>query len=165
MAVAWCTPWPTATRCPKQLPRCWSNKIELTRWQAKELLGGRSGPFFVGQYKILKPLGRGGMGSVFKAIQPLMNRTVALKVMSRKTLRDARSRKRFQREIRAAAALDHPHIIHAIDAGFMNRTYYLVMEYLGGRDLKTVDQGDGTTPCGLVVRMHRAGRNGIAARA
>jgi serine/threonine protein kinase len=108
----------------------------LTRWQARELLAGRTGPFFVRSYRILKPLGRGGMGTVFKAIQPAVDRTVALKVMSRKTLQDERFIRRFQREIRAAAALDHPHIVHAFDAGCADKTYYLVMEHLAGRDLK-----------------------------
>lgn len=144
----------------------------LTRWQSRELLAGRSGPFFVGQYRILRPLGRGGMGSVFKAIQPGINRTVALKVMSRKTLRDERFRARFLREIRAAAALDHPHIIHAFDAGCTNGTYYLVMEYLAGRDLKHWIRAMGQLPvdwsCECVVQaalgLQHAQERGIVHR-
>ena len=76
------------------------------------------------------------MGTVFKAIQPGTDRTVAVKIMSPRTLKDERSVVRFQREIRASAAFDHPHIVHAFDAGGADKSYYLVMEYLGGRDLK-----------------------------
>jgi serine/threonine-protein kinase len=76
------------------------------------------------------------MAVVYKAQQPAITRTVALKVLSRRALQDERTVIRFQREIRAAAALDHPHIIHAYDAGCVKNTYFLVMEYVKGRDLR-----------------------------
>ena len=105
----------------------------LTRWQARVLLAGKSGPFFMGNYRLLKPLGEGGMGTVYKAVQAKIGRIVALKVMA---LKNERSLTRFEREIRAMAALDHPHIVHAFDADRVDDVYFLVMEYVRGRDLK-----------------------------
>ena len=118
----------------------------ITQWQAGQLLAGKRGPFFLGNYELLRPLGSGAMGSVFKSRHAAMPRVVALKVMSRRLLDNRRALTRFKREIRAAAALDHPHIIHALDAGCVNNTYFLVMEYAGGHDLKHRIAASGKLP-------------------
>lgn len=118
----------------------------LTRWQARELLSGDRTRFFFGKYKLLKLIGTGAMGSVFKAFHPIMNRTVALKVMSRDILHDRRSIARFQREIRAVALLDHPHIVRALDADRAHRNYFLVMEYVEGKDLRHWIKAAGPLP-------------------
>lgn len=138
--------WASGGKVPESIAGKLVRRGHLTRWQARQLLAGRNGPFFLGHYKILKSLGQGGMGSVFKAIQPAINRTVALKVMSRRMLKDERAILRFQREIRAAGALDHPHIVHAFDAGCVKNTYFLVMEYLEGHDLKQWIMSAGPLP-------------------
>jgi serine/threonine protein kinase len=108
----------------------------LTRWQARQLLSDKSVRFFLGHYKLLKELGRGSMGTVYRAVHPTMSRTVALKVMSRDILKDKRAVARFQREIRTAAALDHANIARALDAGCEKGIYYLVMEHVDGKDLR-----------------------------
>ena len=108
----------------------------LTRWQARQLLAGKS-QFFLGKYKLLDLLGEGGMGMVFKAVQPSTGRIVALKVMSRAALKDRDAISRFQREIRSAAALQHPNIAGAYDADCVKNTYFLATEYIEGRDLKS----------------------------
>ena len=131
---------------PEMIARKLVKRRYLTRWQARMLLSGKRGPFVLGNYRLLEPLGHGGMGTVFKAHQSAMTRVVALKVMSRKLLKDERALKRFQRESRAAAALDHPHIIHAFDAGCVNNTYFLVMEYAVSRDLKHWIAATGKSP-------------------
>lgn len=108
----------------------------ITRWQAKQLLDGRY-TFFLGRYKLLERLGQGKYGVVFKAQQAEFDRYVALKIMSNAALAHPRAAARFQREIRVAAALNHPNIVAAFDAECVGETHFLVMEYVEGRDLKT----------------------------
>jgi len=118
---------------PETVARRLVHSGHLTRWQARVLLAGKSGPFFMGNYRLLKPLGEGGMGTVYKAVKKKIGRIVALKVMA---LKNERSLVRFEREIRAVAALDHPNIVHAFDADRVDDACFLVMEYVRGRDLK-----------------------------
>ena len=106
----------------------------ITPWHAQMLLAGRHA-FFIGKYKLLEQLGQGGMGTVYKAEQVPLGRTVALKVMAPGLVTDSAAVARFHREIRAAAALDHPHIVAAYDAESVQNTHFLVMEYVAGQDL------------------------------
>jgi serine/threonine protein kinase len=108
----------------------------ITKWQSQRLLSGK-GPFYFGRYKLLDLIGEGGMGAVYKAVQPSIGRTVALKVMNKQVLKQPKSKSRFLREIRSAAAVDDPHIVRAIDADRDGETYFLVMEYVTGRNLKS----------------------------
>ena len=84
----------------------------ITRWQAGQLLAGRSA-FFLGKYKLIELLGRGGMGSVFLGEHVMMNRRVALKILSKQISQDSASLDRFLSEARAIAALDHSNIVQA----------------------------------------------------
>jgi serine/threonine protein kinase len=121
---------------PRLLARSIVQEGWLTRWQAQQLLAGRT-KFFLGKYKLVESLGQGGMGTVLKAEQPGLNRVVALKVMSREVLRNPEAIARFLREIRSAAALEHPNIVRAYDADSVGKSYFLVMEYVEGNDLKS----------------------------
>jgi serine/threonine-protein kinase len=89
----------------------------------------------LGQYRILGRLGAGGMGEVFKAVHRSMDRVVALKILAPHHMRDERARLRFQREVRSAARLTHPHIVTAHDADEDGGVCFLVMEYVEGTDL------------------------------
>jgi len=106
----------------------------LTQWQAKRLLAGQT-TFFVGNYKLLKRLGAGDAAAVFKAEQTGTRRNVALKVLPKELLSNVEAVERFRREVRATASLKHPHIVAAYDAGQLGDIHYLIMEYVGGRDL------------------------------
>lgn len=118
----------------------------VTRWQAKQLLTSEKPKFFIGQYKLLKELGRGSMGIVYRAFHSTMARIVAVKVLPKEFVQDPRAVARFEREIRTAAALDHPHIVHALDAGRDKNLYYLVMEHVDGKDLRQWIKAAGTLP-------------------
>jgi serine/threonine protein kinase len=118
----------------RTLARALIQKELLTKWQAAQLLAGRSA-FRWGKYKFVDLLGRGGMGSVFLAWHTMMNRPVALKVIARESVQDPAVLERFFTEARAVAALDHPNIVHAYDVANEGDRYYLVMEYVEGRDL------------------------------
>lgn len=107
----------------------------VTSWQAQQLLGGHH-RLFLGKYKLLDVIGQGGMGAVLKAEQSSVKRTVALKVMAKELVRDEKAVSRFLREIQSAAALNHPHIVAAIDADCIGDRYFLVMDHVEGRDLK-----------------------------
>ncbi len=105
-----------------------------TVWQAERLLAGNRS-FFLGNYKFLEPIGEGAMGVVFKCEHALMGRTVAVKVLSKARLSHPNALARFRREVQAVAALNHPNIVTAFDAGQAGATHYLVMEYIDGVDL------------------------------
>lgn len=93
-------------------------------------------PQRLGKYSIEERIGHGGMGVVWKAHDPDLNRTVAIKVLAPSLAQSFTSRRRFQREARAAAAISHPHVltIHAVEEE--NDTPFLVMEYVSGGSLK-----------------------------
>jgi len=93
------------------------------------------------RYEILGLLGRGGMGTVFKARHRLMGREVALKVVNAHLLSDPQMVMRFRREVWAAARLLHPNIVTAYDADQAGDTHFLVMEYIEGVDLNQVLAG------------------------
>jgi serine/threonine protein kinase len=92
--------------------------------------GARLGP-----YEILAPLGAGGMGEVYKARDTRLDRTIAIKVLPANVSDDPDLRARFEREARAIAALDHPHICALHDVGEHEGVHYLVMQCLEGETL------------------------------
>ena len=89
----------------------------------------------LGPYEIAAPLGAGGMGEVYRARDTRLDRTVALKVLSPALAASPELEARFEREARAIAALQHPHICVLHDLGREGSTAYLVMEYLEGETL------------------------------
>jgi len=89
----------------------------------------------LGQYELLEKLGQGGMGVVYKARHVKLDRIVALKVLSGARMVDEHAIARFEREMKAVGRLDHPNIVRATDAGEIDGTPYLVMEYVDGLDL------------------------------
>src|SRR5262245_17228999 len=87
----------------------------LTHFQAEQICQGKWRRFTIGKYKVLEKLGSGGMGSVYLCEHKLMRRRVAVKILPVAKAADASSLERFYREARAAAALDHPNVVHAYD--------------------------------------------------
>ena len=95
-------------------------------------------PKKIGPYEILDTLGKGGMSTVYKALQPSLNREVALKVLPLQLAREEELVERFERESSIVAALTHPNIIQIIDRGTDQGLYYIVMEYVEGRSLDKI---------------------------
>ncbi len=91
----------------------------------------------IGHYQILSRLGEGGMGIVYKARDPHLDRFVAIKVLPPELVADPDRRRRFVQEAKAASALNHPNIITIHDIASENGTDFMVMEYVPG---KTLDQ-------------------------
>src|SRR4051812_41660615 len=88
------------------------------------------------QLEVLELLGQGGMGAVYKARQPTLDRLVALKVLPPEVGRDPAFAERFAREARALARLSHPNIITVYEFGQADGLYYFLMEYLDGLNLR-----------------------------
>ena len=89
----------------------------------------------LGPYEIEAPLGAGGMGEVYKARDTRLDRTVAIKVLPEHVASNPDLKQRFEREARAVAALNHPHICTLFDIGEQDGVDFLVMEYLEGETL------------------------------
>ena len=89
----------------------------------------------IGDYRIIRELGRGGMGVVFEAIHESLGRRVAIKVMPNRTFDDAKYLERFQREAQAAATLHHTNIVSVFGIGQAGEHHYYVMEFVDGQSL------------------------------
>src|SRR5437588_5623997 len=95
----------------------------------------KSGPKRLGKYEVLEVVGRGGMGVVYKAVDPEIGRLVGIKMMTSKVISDPGLLKRFYREAQSAGKLQHPNIVTIYDLGVHEATPYLVMEFLEGESL------------------------------
>ena len=101
----------------------------------------------LGQYKILAPIGEGGMGTVYRALDTELKREVAVKVLPPDLARDRDFVTRFTREAETAAALDHPNIVTIHNVGQQNGLYYLAMRLLSGQALNRIlRQGERLSP-------------------
>ncbi|GAV23720.1 protein kinase domain-containing protein [Carboxydothermus pertinax] len=96
------------------------------------------GRILAGRYKIIEPLGGGGMAVVYKGQDLLLNRYVTIKILRPEFTSDEEFVERFNREAKALASLSHPNIVNIYDVGKENDTYFLVMEYVEGRNLKDI---------------------------
>ncbi|MCE5266794.1 MAG: serine/threonine protein kinase [Planctomycetaceae bacterium] len=119
----------------------------LTDWQAENLLLGKHRGFRLGPYRILRPLGQGGMSRVFLGEHEVMHRRSAIKVLPSKYQADPDLLSRFRLEARAVGALDHPHIVRAYDfnkeESYGKEIHYLVMEFVDGLDLRRMVDKEG----------------------
>jgi serine/threonine protein kinase len=104
-------------------------------------------------YQIERQIGRGGMAVVYRAFDPRLGRSVALKILAPELADDAAFRERFNREMRAAAAVDHPHIVPVYDAGEANGSLFIAMRYVAGQDLRTLLDREHTLPPSRVTRI------------
>ncbi|MFC1851952.1 protein kinase [candidate division CSSED10-310 bacterium] len=92
----------------------------------------------IGKYKIIETIGKGGMGIVYKAVDSMIKRNVAIKMMTESQFDQEITRQRFFREAQAIGQLQHPNILTLYDAGEYQKRPYLVVEFLDGKDLKTL---------------------------
>ncbi len=134
----------------------------LTAWQAKKLIAGRGRGFFLGSYKLLRPLGKGGMGVVYLGEHRVMQRPMALKILSSESALDARRIQRFESEAKAAAQLDHPNIVRAYDFAEDNGKLFIAMEYVEGIDLQCAVERDGVMSIDAAIDAMKQTASGLA---
>ena len=119
---------------------------ESAAGQAGWLLAGLAPGAVVAGHRLEARIGAGGMAVVFRSTDERLGRTVALKVLAPTLAGDSQFRERFIRESRAAAAVDHPHIIPVYGAGEADGILYLAMRYVSGGDLRSVMHREGPLP-------------------
>jgi serine/threonine protein kinase/Tol biopolymer transport system component len=94
----------------------------------------------LGPYQLLELLGRGGMGEVYLAHDPRLNRRVALKLLPAAIVDDRERVRRFEQEARATSAISHPNVAHIYEIGEAQGRHYIAMEYVQGRTLRQILQ-------------------------
>src|SRR5918999_6360462 len=90
----------------------------------------------IAHYRIVEPIGAGGMGTVYKAYDNKLQRTVALKLLPAEYVSQDDRRRRFFQEARAASALNHPHILTIYEVGEDDGKPYIAMEFVEGKTLR-----------------------------
>jgi serine/threonine protein kinase len=133
----------------------------LTKFQAEQLLQGRWRRFIIGKYKILEPLGTGGMARVYLCEHKFMRRRVAVKVLPASKAQDTAARERFYREARAVAALDHPNIVRAYDIDQDGDLHFLIMEHIDGPNLQDLVKQQGPLDIGTAANFIRQAALGL----
>jgi response regulator RpfG family c-di-GMP phosphodiesterase len=148
------------------LPRLVELRL-LTPFQAEHVRAGRAQALVLGNYRLLEPLGKGGMGSVYRAVHTRLRRQVAVKVLPFSSQQDGRLLRRFHSEMQAIAQLQHPNIVAILDAGEVANPdgpdatlYYYVMEHVPGQNLEDAVREHGPLPphraCDLVHQVANA---------
>ena len=109
----------------------------ITPWHTEKLMQGKYKGFFLGKYKLIGPIGRGGMSHVYLAEHVMLRRRLAIKVLPKNRVNDSSYLDRFHREAQATASLDHRNIVRAYDVDHDGKdNHYIVMEYVDGQDLQ-----------------------------
>ena len=116
----------------------------------------------IGKYRVVGKIGKGAMGEVYKAHDPLLNRFVALKTITVTLASDPDFKKRFQREAQSAAALNHPNIITVFDFGEEQGITYMAMELLEGVDLREAIRGKALGHLGRKLEVMQQILEGLA---
>jgi len=117
---------------------------------------------FIGHYQLVEKIGEGGMGVVYKALDERLDREVAVKVLPERFSADRERLARFEREARAAAAVDHPNILAVHELGHDDDLVFIVTELLAGEPLSEV-VGDATIPLPRAVEYGEQVALGLAA--
>jgi serine/threonine protein kinase len=137
----------------QQLAQEFVRQKKLSRFQAQAVYQGRTRGLVLGNYVLLEKIGEGGMGQVYKAEHRRMKRVVAIKVLPPHIVKSPDTLRRFQREVEAAARLEHPNIVTAHDADEFQGVHYLVMQYVDGSDLSTIVRKQGAFPVAKAVEL------------
>ena len=127
-----------ATTDPLQIAALLVRKKLLTKFQAMQLLNGRTHGFVLDQYKILDGIRQDRVGMVFKAEDTTSKQIVALKVLPTDRASDPTILQAFLHEVRAAAKVDHPAVARVLDVGYWQGTHFVVSEHVTGPTLDKI---------------------------
>lgn len=134
---------------------------KLTRFQATVLLEGQDIPLVLDRYVLLGEIGKGGMGAVYKALHQQLDRIVALKILPKEAVDSPEKVKRFQREAKAAARLEHANIVTTHDARDDKGYHFLVMSLVNGSDLADLVRKQGPVSCAKAVNYIAQAARGL----
>lgn len=118
----------------------------LNKFQETNILRGKTKALVFGPYRIIEPIGKGGMGIVYLAEHKKLNRKAAIKVLPKDKTKDKLTLDRFHREARSAATVDHRNIVKAFDVGETHGVHYFVMDYVKGVNLQSYLDQKGAIP-------------------
>ncbi len=118
----------------------------LTVYQAKKLLSGATRGFFLGGYRLLRPLGEGGMGKVYLAINDQQEQAAIKVLPPRKALEEENALRRFHREMKLSQRCFHPNLARTIAVGAEGDVHFMVMEYIPGKSLFDHVKNEGAGP-------------------
>ncbi len=147
----------------EELARELVRQKKLTKFQAEAVYQGDGKSLVLDNYVLLEKIGEGGMGQVFKAEHRRMHRIVAVKVLPTSMMKNAATIARFQREVQAAARINHPNIVTAFDAGQDGGVHFLVMEYVEAHDLAAIVKKNGPFPAEQAVNFILQAARGLEA--
>ncbi|MEM7261826.1 MAG: protein kinase [Planctomycetota bacterium] len=119
-------------------------------------------PKQIGGFEVLDEIGKGAVGTVYRARQVSLDKIVALKVMHQNRARDESFVEQFELEGRAAGKINHPHVVTAIDAGHADGYHYLAMELVEGQSLKAQIDAAGPLEEAAAIDLARAVAQGLA---
>ncbi|MCE9528565.1 MAG: protein kinase, partial [Planctomycetales bacterium] len=145
---------------PRLIARDLVRENKLTKWQAGQLLHGFH-QLMVGKYKLMDQLGTGEMGRVYLGEHTQLARKVSLKILSRKFTANPDILKKVLDDGRKAAALDHRNLSHVFDVNSEDERYYLVTEYVEGKDLKQLVEASGATSAAQACELIRQAAEGL----
>jgi len=134
----------------------------LTAWHVEKLMDKKYKRFSLGNYKLLRLLGQGGMSSVYLAEHKLMHRLRAIKVLPEKRVHDSSYLARFHLEAQATAQLNHPNIVRCYDIDNEGATHYIVMEFIEGKDLYSIVKQEGPLSLELACNYIAQAAEGLA---
>ncbi|HEY1187496.1 MAG TPA: serine/threonine-protein kinase [Gemmata sp.] len=112
-------------------------------------------PAQLGPYRLGEPLGRGGMGTVYRGEHVRLKKAVAVKVLDTALVRDSRAVARFQREMEVVGRIDHPNVVRATDAGEVDGFHFLVMELIDGKTFAGLITARGPLPVAEACELTR----------
>ncbi|MGH7638206.1 MAG: protein kinase domain-containing protein [Gemmatimonadaceae bacterium] len=116
----------------------------------------------IGKYQIIEQVGEGAMGVVYRAIDPVLNRPVAVKIMNEGLAQDEALRQRFLREAQAAGSLQHPNVVTIYDFGETDGHLFIAMEFIDGTDLEKLLARDSAIPLAAKLDIIIDVLNGLA---
>lgn len=115
-----------------------------------------------GRYQVIRTIGEGGMANVYLAYDTILDREVAVKILRGDLSNDEKFVKRFQREAKAASSLNHPNIVEMYDVGEDDGNYFIVMEYVSGKTLKSLIKKRGALSLSETIDIMLQLTSGIA---
>lgn len=133
----------------------------VTQWHVEQLRKGRYKGFFLGKYRLLRPLGAGGMSSVYLAVHATLHNECAIKVLPLKRVDQTSFLARFENEARMTARLNHPNIARTFDLDKQGNVHFFAMEYVEGIDLFKKVKQEGPLSIHEAAEMIRQAANGL----